>query len=284
MSEQSRILVGDDEESLRLILRTALSKAGYVVDTVDDGLAAVKQVQEEHYDVVILDVRMPTMDGLNAFREIHKLSPDLPVILMTAFGSAEITVEAMKQGAFDYITKPFSIDEVKMLIERAIHLRRLTKNLEYLTEQVRTLSRETAGHGQLIGRSPKIQDVYKSIGRVAATKATVLLTGESGTGKGLVARTIHYNSDRWQKPFIQVNCGAIPEGLLESDLFGHEKGAFTGAITQRPGKFELAEGGTLFLDEIAELGPSLEVKLLRVLQEVSKRLFWSPEYQNGLME
>ena len=267
MSGQSRILVGDDEESLRLVLRTALTKAGYIVDTVDDGLAAVKQVQEVEYDVVILDVRMPKMDGLNAFREIHQLSPDLPVILMTAFGSAEITVEAMKRGAFDYLTKPFNINEVKILIERAIHIRKLTQDLEYLTEQVRTLSRVTAGPGQLIGRSPKIQDVYKSIGRVAASKATVLLTGESGTGKGMVARTIHYNSDRWQKPFIQVNCGAIPEGLLESELFGHERGAFTGAITQRPGKFELAEGGTLFLDEIAELGPALEVKLLRVLQE-----------------
>ncbi|GAB6155401.1 hypothetical protein JCM17380_41520 [Desulfosporosinus burensis] len=151
--------------------------------------------------------------------------------------------------------------------EGSTHIRKLTQDLEYLTEQVRTLSRVTSGPGQLIGRSPKIQDVYKSIGRVAASKATVLLTGESGTGKGMVARTIHYNSDRWQKPFLQVNCGAIPEGLLESELFGHERGAFTGAISQRPGKFELAEGGTLFLDEIAELGPALEVKLLRVLQE-----------------
>ncbi len=265
MTGKASILVADDEESLRLVLRTVLTKAGYHVDVVDNGLDAVNKVRETSYDVVMLDVRMPQLDGLQAFYRIQGFASELPVILMTAFGSAQITVEAMKHGAFDYITKPFDVDEVKILVGRALHMRSLAREVEYLKQEVKTLSQEVPY--QLIGTSPKVQEVYKSIGRVANSKATVLLVGESGTGKGLVAKAIHYSSERWQKPFIQVNCGAIPQGLLESELFGHEKGAFTGAVSQKPGKFELAEGGTIFLDEISEMDLALQVKLLRVLHE-----------------
>ncbi|OLN31861.1 sigma-54-dependent transcriptional regulator [Desulfosporosinus metallidurans] len=267
MPGRGSILVADDEESLRLVLEAALMKAGFDVDTVDNGADAVRKIQEKNYEVALLDIRMPKLDGLEAFYQIHGLLPDLPVILMTAFGSAEVAVEAMKRGAFDYLPKPFNLEEVKILVERAIHMRVLAQEVEYLTLEVQTLSVGVNGLCKLVGTSPKVQEVYKSIGRVAETKATVLLTGESGTGKGLVAKSIHYNSDRWEKPFVQVNCGAIPEGLLESELFGHEKGAFTGAVSQRMGKFELAEGGTLFLDEIGEMSLALQVKLLRVLQE-----------------
>ena len=186
---------------------------------------------------------------------------------MTAFGSSEIAVDAMKHGAFDYILKPFNLEEVKIIVNRAIHMQQLAREVVYLTQEVKAISMETTAPFKLIGESPKIQEVYKSIGRVANSKATVLLTGESGTGKGMVAKTIHNASDRRKNPFIQVNCGSIPEGLLESEIFGHEKGAFTGALFQKAGKFELAEGGTLFLDEVAEMSPNLQVKLLRVLQE-----------------
>lgn len=267
MSRNVRVLIADDEMSLRLVLQTAISKVGYVADIVENGKEALRMTQENHYDVVILDIRMPEMDGLQAFYEIHEIKPDLPIILMTAFGSSEIAVDAMKHGAFDYILKPFNLEEVKIIVNRAIHIQQLTRELVYLTQEVKEINMETTAPCKLIGESPKIQEVYKSIGRVANSKATVLLTGESGTGKGMVAKAIHYASNRWKNPFIQVNCGSIPEGLLESEIFGHEKGAFTGAIFQKPGKFELAEGGTLFLDEIAEMSPNLQVKLLRVLQD-----------------
>ncbi|HVJ48327.1 sigma-54 dependent transcriptional regulator [Desulfitobacterium sp.] len=267
MASRGSILVADDEESLRLVLEAALTKAGFTVVTVSNGVDAVKNVQEKEYEVVLLDIRMPKLDGLEAFYQIHNLEPDLSVILMTAFGSVEIAVEAMKRGAFEYITKPFNLDEVKILVDRAIYMKSMAQRVENLTQEVQTLSQEVNGCSRLIGSSPKIQEVYKNIGRVAPTKATVLLTGETGTGKGLVARSIHYNSERREKPFIQVNCGAIPGGLLESELFGHEKGAFTGAISRKLGKFEMAEGGTIFLDEIGEMGLDLQVKLLRVLQE-----------------
>ncbi|KJR45004.1 Acetoacetate metabolism regulatory protein AtoC [Desulfosporosinus sp. I2] len=267
MSINVRVLVADDEVSLRLVLQTAISKVGYGVDTVENGKEALRMAQENYYDVALLDIRMPEMDGLQAFYEIHKIKPDLPIILMTAFGSSEIAVETMKRGAFDYILKPFNLEEVKIIVNRAIHMRRLVREVVYLTQEVKVLSMETAAPCKLIGESPKIQEVYKSIGRVANSKAAVLLTGESGTGKGMVAKTIHYTSDRRQNPFVQVNCGSIPDGLLESELFGHEKGAFTGALFQKAGRFELAEGGTLFLDEVAEMSPNLQVKLLRVLQD-----------------
>lgn len=267
MLENANILIADDEPSLRVVLETVLRKEGYKVDSADNGADALKMALNRDYGAVLLDIRMPQLDGLQVFYEIQKHKPDLPVILMTAYSTAEIAVEAMKRGVFDYVLKPFSVEEVKILIARAIRMSYLSKEVQYLAHEIQTLNQESTGPCKLIGKSPKIQEVYKSIGRVANSKATVLLTGDSGTGKGMVAKTIHYVSERWQKPFIQVNCGAIPEGLLESELFGHEKGAFTGAINQKAGKFELAEGGTVFLDEIAEMSPNLQVKLLRVLQE-----------------
>lgn len=267
MTESVRVLVADDELSLRMVLQTALNKAGYEVDTVKNGKEALCMAQENHYDVAILDIRMPEVDGLQAFYEIHKIKPSLPIILMTAFGSSETAVNAMKHGAYDYILKPFNLDEVKIIVSRAIRMQQLTKEVVYLTQEVQEMGMTTMTPGKIVGESSKIQEVYKIIGRVANSKATVLLTGESGTGKGMVAKAIHYASDRREKPFIQVNCGSIPEGLLESEIFGHEKGSFTSAFFQKPGKFELAEGGTLFLDEIAEMSLNLQVKLLRVLQE-----------------
>lgn len=267
MSRNVRILIADDEVNLRLVLQTSISKVGYGVDTVENGKEALRMAQENYYDVVILDIRMPEMDGLQAFYEIHKIKPDLPIILMTAFGSSEIAVDAMKRGAFDYILKPFNLEEVKIIVNRAIHMQQLSREVVYLTQEVKAINMETTLPYKLIGESPKIQEVYKSIGRVSNSKATVLLIGESGTGKGMVAKTIHYASDRRKNPFIQINCGSIPEGLLESEMFGHEKGAFTGALFQKAGRFELAEGGTLFLDEVAEMSPNLQVKLLRVLQD-----------------
>lgn len=266
MSGIVRVLIADDEESLRLVLQTAINKVGYATDSVENGKEALRMAQENYYDVAILDIRMPVMDGLHAFYEIHKIKPDLPVILMTAFGSSEIAVDAMKHGAFDYILKPFNLEEVKIVVNRAIHLRQLSREVVYLTEEVID-NMENSAPCKLIGESPKIQEVYKSIGRVANSKATVLLTGESGTGKGMAAKTIHHASDRRENPFVHVNCGSFPEGLLESEIFGHEKGAFTGALFQKAGRFELAEGGTLFLDEVSEMSPNLQVKLLRVLQD-----------------
>lgn len=267
MSGNVRILIADDEVSLRLVLQTALTKVGYEVDTAKNGIEALHMAQENYYDVAIFDIRMPEMDGLQAFYEIHKIRPNLPIILMTAYGSSETAVDAMKHGAYDYLLKPFNLEEVKIIVNRAIRMQQLTKEVVYLTQEVQEMSMTTTPQSKIVGESPKIQEVYKIIGRVANSKATVLLTGESGTGKGMVAKAIHYASDRREKPFIQVNCGSIPEGLLESEIFGHEKGAFTSALYQKPGKFELAEGGTLFLDEIAEMSPNLQVKLLRVLQE-----------------
>lgn len=267
MTENIRVLIADDEMSLRLVLQTALNKVGYKVDTAKNGKEALQMTLENHYDVAIFDIRMPEMDGLQAFYEIHKINPYFPIILMTAFGSSEIAVDAMKHGAYDYILKPFNLDQVKIIVNRAIHMQQLTKEVVYLKQEVQEMTVTTNIQGNIVGESSKIQEVYKIIGRVANSKATVLLTGESGTGKGMVAKAIHYASDRREKPFIQVNCGSIPEGLLESEIFGHEKGAFTSAFFLKPGKFELAEGGTLFLDEIAEMSPNLQVKLLRVLQE-----------------
>lgn len=267
MSENVRILIADDEASLRLVLQTAMNKVGYEVDTAKNGKEALHMAQENYYEVVILDIRMPEMDGLQAFYEIHKIKPNLPIILMTAFGSSETAVDAMKHGAYDYILKPFNLEEIKIIVNRAIHMQQLTREVVYLKNEVKEISMTTTAPSKIIGESHKIQEVYKTIGRVANSKATVLLTGESGTGKGMVAKTIHYASDRRENPFIQINCGSIPEGLLESEIFGHEKGAFTGAFFQKPGKFELAERGTLFLDEIGEMSANLQVKLLRVLQE-----------------
>ncbi|MEN6441369.1 MAG: sigma 54-interacting transcriptional regulator [Syntrophobacter sp.] len=258
------ILIVDDERNYLLVLESLLSDEGYQVVTADGARNGLELMQEHELDVVITDMKMPGMDGMEFLDQIHRRKPDIPVIMMTAYGSVEKAVEAMRKGAFDYILKPFENEELKLTIRKAIeHYHLLCQNRQFAEElQVRY------HFGNIIGKSAQMQRIFQLIEKVAPTKATVLITGASGTGKELIARAIHYNSPRKDRPFISVNCGALPETLLESELFGHEKGAFSGAVSQRKGRFELAHGGTLFLDEISETSPPLQVKLLRVLQEM----------------
>lgn len=257
------ILVVDDEESVRKLLTAVLKKEGYTVETAEDGRQAVEKAQAIKPALVIMDIRMPQMDGLAAFKAIREENKEVLVVLMTAFAAVETAVEAVKLGAYDYIIKPFNIDEVKLLIKRAMQVQTLTEEVKVLREELHSNYRLD----KLLTNSPKMQELYRIIGKVASTNATVLITGESGTGKELIANTIHYNSSRSHGPFIKINCGALPESLLESELFGHEKGSFTGAAARKLGRFELANKGTILLDEIGEVSPALQVKLLRVLQE-----------------
>ncbi len=259
----SRILVVDDEESLREILTIMLHREGYRVDAAADGLQALTRLKEYGYDLVISDIKMPRLNGFELLRHIKERTPETAVIMITAFSSAEEAVEAMKQGAYDYITKPFKNEEIRLIVRNALERKILRQESSGLKKQ--ESCRTALGH--LIGKSKGMQEVYDLILKVAASRVNVLITGESGTGKELVAKAIHFNSDRREKPFLPINCGAIPENLLESELFGHEKGSFTGAVQQKMGLFEVANGGTLFLDEIGELPPMMQVKLLRVLQE-----------------
>ena len=258
------ILIVDDERNYLLVLEALLSEEGYQVITAEGARRGLECIEENELDVVITDMKMPGMDGMELMERIVLRQPDLPVIMMTAFGSVEKAVEAMRKGAFDYILKPFKNEELKLTISKAISHYRLVR-------QNRQMARELQGKyhfGNIIGKSVHMQRIFDLIEKVAPTKATVLITGDSGTGKELIARAIHYNSPRKDQPFISVNCGALPETLLESELFGHEKGSFSGAVSQRKGRFELAHEGTLFLDEISEMSPPLQVKLLRVLQEM----------------
>lgn len=257
------VLVVDDEESVRKLLTAVLKKEGYTVETAEDGQQAVEKARLIKPALVIMDIRMPNLDGLSAFKAIREENKEVLVILMTAFAAVETAVEAVKLGAYDYIIKPFNIDEVKLLIKRAMQVQTLTEEVKVLREELYSNYRLD----KLLTNSPKMQELYRIIGKVASTSATVLISGESGTGKELIANTIHYNSLRSHGPLVKVNCGALPESLLESELFGHEKGAFTGAAARKLGRFELANKGTIFLDEIGEVSQSLQVKLLRVLQE-----------------
>ncbi|WP_407313332.1 sigma-54-dependent transcriptional regulator [Desulfosporosinus sp. SB140] len=256
-----RILVADDEANMRWVLERALTKAGYDVETVEDGQLAINRALAERPDIVLVDLKMPKQDGLSVLRALKEQYPDLLVVMMTAHGSTSTAIEAMKAGAQDYLMKPFDIDELLITVAKAFEV-------ESLREQVNYLKQEARHEGwQLVGNSEKIQAVKHLAERVAPTPATVLILGESGTGKELVAHAIHTLSPRVDGPFIRVNCAALTETLLESELFGHEKGAFTGAHTRKTGRFELADGGTLFLDEIGELSLNVQAKLLRVLQE-----------------
>ena len=263
MSEKSRILILDDEKNYLLVLEALLSDAGYDVTPINDPEMAVSYLEEAEVDVVITDMKMPKMSGLDVLQQIKRSSPSIPVLIMTAFGSIESAVEVMKYGAFDYITKPFANDELLLSVHNAVELSRAHQQYRILQE---SLEERYSTH-QIIGKSPAMRETLSIVDRVSASRSTVLITGESGTGKELVARAIHFSSPRKDEPFVAVNCMAFNAGVLESELFGHEKGSFTGAVAMRRGRFEQADRGTLFLDEIGELPPDLQVKLLRVLQE-----------------
>jgi len=258
------ILVADDEESIRWVLGKALTKQGFKVDLASDGKEALELFQNKSYDMAVLDIKMPGMTGLELLKRFQEEKPNLLTVIMTAESTMKNAIEAMKQGAYDYITKPFDLDALDAIILKA-------NKATVVSDQVNLLKEELREHYQLdrniIGNSQPMQQVYKMLGKVAPSDVTVLVTGESGTGKELIARAIHYNSPRLGKPFLALNCAAIPRELLESELFGHEKGAFTGATERKQGKFEQANGGTLFLDEIGDMPLELQAKLLRVLQE-----------------
>jgi len=256
-----RVLIADDEANMRWVLERALSKAGYDVETAEDGQLALDRALAERPDLVLVDLKMPRMDGLSVLKTLKEHYPDLLIVLMTAHGSTATAVEAMKAGAHDYLMKPFDIEELLITVSKAFEVESLREQVDYLKGEV-----QRAGW-QLVGSSDSMKAVKHLVERVALTPATVLIQGESGTGKELVAQAIHALSPRVNGPFIRVNCAALTETLLESELFGHEKGAFTGALARRTGRFELADGGTLFLDEIGELSFNVQAKLLRVLQE-----------------
>jgi two-component system NtrC family response regulator len=258
-----KILVIDDDESLRRVLEYNLAQEGYAVLTASSGEQGLDLLKKERADLVVTDVRMPGMDGLQVLEGVRKVDPNIQVIILTAFGTIEMAVEAMKAGAFHYISKPFNRDELKLTIKKALQLKELERENVTLREELKERTRLDA----IIAVSPPMAQVLELVIRVAPTETTVLILGESGTGKELIARAIHGSSPRAHGPFVAVNCAAIPETLLESELFGHVKGAFTGAIRDRVGKFEAAEGGTVFLDEIGEMRPDLQVKILRVLEE-----------------
>ena len=259
----SKILVVDDEKNMRWALERALRSLGHEVFQAEDGILGLALATEMQPNLVILDLKMPGMDGLALLAALKQQFPMILVVMITAHGSTASAVEAMKLGAYDYISKPFDIDELKLIVTKALELDGLRDKVQQLESEVI----ERYSFQNIIGKSELIQKIYGLIERVADTSATVLIQGESGTGKELVARALHYSSNRKNGPFISINCAALPEALLESELFGHEKGSFTGAISQRQGRFELANGGSLFLDEIGEITPHVQVRLLRVLQE-----------------
>jgi two-component system, NtrC family, nitrogen regulation response regulator GlnG len=257
-----KVLIVDDDESVRWVLKKALEKDGIETVLAQSGAEALERIKEEDIAVTLMDIRMPGMSGFEALAAIQEGGRNISVIIMTAQSTMQNAIEAMRNGAFDYITKPFDLDEVSILVRKAMEVRRLSLEVSALRAEVREKY-----EGGLIGNTPAMQEIYKTIGRVAESDATVLVHGESGTGKELVARAIHYHSRRAGRPFVAVNSAAIPSELLESELFGHEKGAFTGAVARKVGKFEAAAGGTIFLDEIGDMDLPLQGKLLRVLQE-----------------
>lgn len=260
---KSRILVVDDEESIREFLEIMLRKEGYEVSCVEDGQKALEALKKKTVDMVISDMQMPNMTGLQLLKEVKDQFPDMLFMMITAFGTTETAVEAMKLGAYDYITKPFKIDEVRLNIANALR----SQNLEV---ENRTLKKEMSreySFQNLVGNSETMHRIYEMIKRVSQTPTNILVTGDSGTGKEMVAKAIHFNGPLKDKPFVTINCGAIPESLMESEMFGHKKGSFTGAIADKAGLFEVADNGTLFLDEVGELPLTIQVKLLRAIQE-----------------
>ena len=257
------ILIVDDEKNYLTILSAVLEDEGFEVLTALGGREALEVHKTSDLDLIVTDMKMPGMDGIELLEHIKSVDPDLPIIMMTAHGTVDKAVEAMQKGAYSYILKPFDNERLIIYVKKAISMYQVVKENRRLRDAV-----ESQYHfGNIIGKSKKMRDIFDTIQKVAPAAATVLIEGESGTGKELVARSIHFNGARREKPFVAVNCSALAESLLESELFGHDKGAFTGAVATKKGRFELADGGTLFLDEIGELSPNLQVKLLRVLQE-----------------
>ncbi len=258
-----KILVIDDEEHMCWALERAMKQEGYQVLTTTRGRTGIDLIREEAPSLIILDLKMPEMDGMEVLKKAKELNPKLPVVMLTAHGTIETAIEAMKIGATDYLTKPFDLDELKMVIRQNLVMSQLVSEVNFLRSEL------TKKYWKMIGESSSIKEVLYLIEKVSNSSATVLITGESGTGKEVAAVAIHKNSPRCDNPFVPVNCAALPENLLESELFGHEKGAFTGAVARKLGRFEMADRGTLFLDEITEMPLSMQVKLLRVLQEKS---------------
>ena len=263
MEEKGYILIVEDEQDMLLGLQKILSNQGHKVEIASSGSAGLEKVQKSNFDIVITDLKMPDVDGIELLRKVKETHSETMVIVITGYGTVENAVEAMKLGAYDYITKPFDTEHLRMVVSKALKQISLTNENRYLKEQIK----QATDFQNIIGKSCKMQDVFKIADKVARTETTVLLLGESGTGKELIARYIHYNSQRKNEVFIPVNCGALTETLLESELFGHEKGAFTGAISSKRGLIEIASGGTFFFDEIGDVSPVVQGKLLRVLQE-----------------
>jgi two-component system response regulator HydG len=263
MKNENSVLVVDDDPAHRTMLQTLLTGWGYTIFEADDGSTAIEKVHEQAFDLILMDVRMIKVSGLEALSEIKAFNPAIPVIIMTAYSSVETAVEALKSGAYDYLTKPLDFDELRLAMERAMDHR-------HLREENRLLRESLGNHfdrQNIIGRSPAMVRLLETVAQVAPSEATVLITGDSGTGKEMIAGAIHFNSPRKDGPFVKLNCAAITETLLESELFGHEKGAFTGAHKRKEGRFRQAHGGSIFLDEISEMSLAMQVKLLRVLQD-----------------
>lgn len=271
--DKNRVLVVDDEPGMRDFLEIMLRKDGYEVDTASDGAEAIDRIEQKMFDLAVVDVQMPVMNGIDVLQKINEKSPETTVIMITAYASHETAIDAMKLGAYDYITKPFKIDEIKLVIKKSLEKKRLERENSRLKKELET----KYGFGNIIGRSPEIVKVFEMIKRVSELKVNIIISGESGTGKELVARAIHYSGNRHEGPFVPVNCGAIPENLMESELFGYKKGAFTGAQRDKKGLFEEADRGTIFLDEIGDLPLHLQVKLLRALEGKEIRPLGSTE-------
>lgn len=261
--EMMKVLIVDDEPNMRFVLSEALTKEGYACSEAGDGLQAMERIKEDLPDIVVLDLKMPRMGGMETLRKIHGLDPDMAVIIITAFGTRETAYEAMREGAYDYFSKPVNIHEVRVVVGRAAERVRLARTVRQIQEKAEGSYAAEA----VLGRGHAVQRLRELLLKLSRSESTVLITGESGTGKELAAKVIHYQSKRGRGPFIAVNCAAIPEALLEAELFGHEKGAFTGAHQQRMGRFESAAGGTAFLDEIGDMPLAMQTKILRVLQD-----------------
>ncbi len=263
MMEKAKILIAEDEKTQRDLLGGFLTKEGFSVEAVANGREALRELEGKFFDMALIDYKMPDLDGLQTLREIRKHYPDLPVVMMTAYGTVETAVASMKEGALDYLTKPIDLDELLLMLQKVIERSTLIKE----NKELKAKLQDRYAFTNIVYGSPRMEEVMGLVVRVASSQATILVRGESGTGKELIANAIHYASPRSEKPWVKVSCAAIPETLLESELFGHEKGAFTGAVQKRLGRFEEADGGSIFLDEIGDLSPSTQVKLLRILQD-----------------